>query len=193
MEWKETGGGGNFENPEAGTYGAVCYRVIDLGTQENNYQGIITHKQQVLIAWELDAPMSDGRPFVVSQFYTASLNEKAKLRQHLITWRGRDFTPEELNGFNPFNLLGAPCMLSIVLNDKGKTKIVGVAKLPKGMQGKKAVNTQCFLSLDKDNYDPTQFDMLSDGIKEIVRKSPEYQALSGITSDKPDSNVDDPW
>ena len=190
MEWKNDNSG-SFENPEAGTYNAVCYRVIDIGTQEQNYQGTISMKPQVIIAWELDENMKDGRPFVVSQFYTASLNEKAKLRQHMATWRGRDFTEAELAGFNPFNLIGAPCMLSISINEKGRSKVTGVAKLPKGMLAKKAVNPQCYLSLDKDNYDPAMFDMLSDGIKEIIKKSAEYQAVSGQPA--PAADDDTPW
>ena len=190
MEWKNDGGSG-FENPEAGTYNAVCYRVIDIGTQENNYQGTISLKPQVIIAWELEETMKDGRPFVVSQFYTASLNEKAKLRQHMATWRGRDFTEAELQGFNPFNLLGAPCMLSLSVNEKGRSKVTGVAKLPKGLQPRKAVNPQCYLSLDKENYDPAMFEMLSEGIKEIVRKSPEYALVSGNQAVAVDES--DPW
>jgi hypothetical protein len=45
--------------------------------------------------------------------------------------------------------------------------------------------------LDKDNYDPAMFDMLSDGIKEIIKKSAEYQTVNGnetVTIDE-----DSPW
>jgi hypothetical protein len=29
----------HFENPEPGSYPATCYKIIDLGTQEGEYQG----------------------------------------------------------------------------------------------------------------------------------------------------------
>jgi hypothetical protein len=59
------------------------------------------------------------------------------------------------------------------------------------MLAKKAVNPQCYLSLDKDNYDPAMFDMLSDGIKEIIKKSAEYQLVSGNEAVAVDES--DPW
>jgi hypothetical protein len=63
-----------------------------------------------------------GKPFTVSKFYTASLGEKANLRADLKNWRGRDFTDEELAGFEAKNILGKPCMLSVVETEsEGKT------------------------------------------------------------------------
>lgn len=47
--------GSNLNLPpvEAGTHPAVCYGVIDLGTQRTEYMGEPKDTQQVLILWEL--------------------------------------------------------------------------------------------------------------------------------------------
>lgn len=174
--WKDNGGG-DFEDPEPGSYAAVCYKIIDIGTQTFEYQGKANSRRQVILGWELDELMSDGRPFVISKFYTASLSEKANLRHDLAAWRGRDFTPEELGGFSPRNILGKPCLVTLTKNDKGKVRVTGVAKLPKGMGPPKRTNADVFFHLDE--FDGATFDSFSDGVKKLIVQSPEYQELMG--------------
>lgn len=176
MKWTDSGG--SFEQPEPGTYAAVCYKVLDIGTQESEYQGQKTVRRQVIIGWEISEKMSDGRPFVVSKFYTQSLNEKATLRHDLAGWRGRDFTPDELAGFDAKNILGKPCMLSLTLSDKGRIKVSSVAKLPKGMESPKQVNPSMFLSLEPSEYNPSVFEVQSEKIKAMIMASPEWQSLA---------------
>lgn len=187
--WKDSGGG-DFENPEPGSYAATCYKIIDIGTQTSEYQGKANSRRQVILGWELDEAMSDGRPFVMSKFYTASLSEKANLRHDLAAWRGRDFTPEELGGFSPRNILGKPCLVTLTKNDKGKVRVSGVAKLPKGMSAPPLQNETLFFHLDE--FDQATFDKLSDGVKKLVVQSPEYQKLMGDVVREPKaSHFDD--
>jgi len=185
MKVRDTGSG-DFQQLEPGTYAALCYRVIDLGTQTSTFEGKQTSRHQVLLAFEVDEPMDDGRPFSVSMFLTASLHEKATMRKILESWRGRAFTPEELTGFDLRAVLGKPCMVSVITTDKGKTKVASVSKLPKGMKPPKAVNPQ--LHFDLAEYDATAFNALSDGLKKIIIQSPEMQALMR----DPDISTDDP-
>ena len=182
--WKDNGGG-DFENPEPGSYAATCYKIIDIGTQTSEYQGKTNSRRQVILGWELDEAMSDGRPFVVSKFYTASLSEKANLRHDLAGWRGRDFTPEELGGFSPRNILGKSCLVTLTKNDKGKIRVTGVAKLPKGMTAPPLQNEQVFFHLDE--FDAATFDKLSDGVKKLIVQSPEYQSVAGKPAPKGNS------
>ena len=165
--------GGNYENPPTGMHNARCYRVIDLGTHEGEYQGQKNIKREVMIGWEIDELMSDGKRFTVSGFYTASLNEKAKLRAMLTSWRGKAFTEAELDGFDLENVLGAPCMVNLVANDKGKVVVSSVSPLPKGMTAIELTNTITHFSLD--NFDEQAFSLLSDGLKKKIMESPEYK------------------
>jgi hypothetical protein len=180
-------GGGDFQHAPIGTHAARCIRLIDLGTQQGEWQGKPTFKNQVLVMWELPDELmeaqdgGDGqpRPFIVSKFYTNSLSEKANLRKDLTTWRGRDFTDEELDRFDLQSILGHACLLSVVEKGPGKegVKVAGVMKLPKGQEVKHPVNPPSAFWLDE--FDQTAFETLSDGIKKIIQKSPEYQEAVG--------------
>ena len=190
------GGGGDFKQIEPGTYVARCYRIIDLGTQENEWQGEVSFKKQILIQWEFPTELIEdgeyaGKPFSLSKFYTASLHENAKLREHLESWRSRAFTPAELLGFDLKNILGVPCMISVVKNDKGKSIIHNVSAVPKGMECPAQVNP----SSTFDITDFSGFDELTDGIKGIIMKSEEYKARGQVEqvmgSDVPPPTDDD--
>lgn len=179
MKWVDSGGG-DFEQPPVGTHVSRCVKMIDIGTQRGEYQGKATSKRQCIIGWELPTElMSDGdyagKPFIVSRFYTASLGEKANLRKDLANWRGRDFTDQELQGFESKNILDKTCLLSLTQNDKGKTRITGVMALPKGTQVPARVNPLVYFSLDE--FDQAVFDSLSDGYKKLIMASPEYQEI----------------
>lgn len=172
-------GGGDFTPAPVGTHRATCIRLIDLGTQVGEWQGKPLKRNQVVVMWELPdetIDTADGpRPFIVSKFYTNSLSEKATLRHDLVQWRGREFTPEELAKFDLQSILGKPCMLSVVHNDKGKAKVGAIMKLPKGMEAPAPHNEPWAFWLDE--FSDSKFEQLSDWFKESIKKSPEYQAL----------------
>src|SRR6476469_9306478 len=98
----------NYEPIEAGNHLARCVQVIDLGTQEEKAfeSDEIQLNPKVRITWELPNELIEWedkesgekktRPQLISQEFKASLHEKAKLRKTLASWRGRDFTDEEL-------------------------------------------------------------------------------------------------
>lgn len=110
--------GKTYEPIPVGVVQAVCSHVVDIGTHEGSYQGKPVTRHQVVVCWEIDALMSqgeyNGKRFMMSKFYTLSLNEKASLRKDLESWRGKAFTDDELNGFDVEKLIGANCMLNVV-------------------------------------------------------------------------------
>jgi hypothetical protein len=175
-------GGTTFEQPPIGSHAARCIAIIDLGTQKNVYEGETSLKRQVIIRWELcNEPMSggdsDNKPFTVSKFYTASLNEKASLRKDLASWRTRDFTPEELKGFDLRNIIGKTCMLAVGLSEKGKAKVSSVMAPMKGMTFPEQSNEGFHFSLNASEFSESDFESLSKGFKDMVMLSPEYAAL----------------
>lgn len=125
----------NYEPPPEGLGQAVCVDVEDLGFQENHFGGKDQHK--VRIHWMLEELNAEGRPYFISQMYTNSLHEKAKLRQHLQSWRGRSFTSEELKGFDLENLIGVNCQIQVVhrITNEGRTfaNVSAIVPLGKGM------------------------------------------------------------
>ncbi len=168
-------GGGDFQQAPIGNHVARCIRLIDLGTQHGEYQGTPNVRNQVLITWELcEEKMTDGKPFIVSHFYTNSLNEKATLRGHLEAWRGRAFSQDELRKFDLSSILGAPAMVNVIHNDKGKARVSAVAKLPKGMKAPEPANKPSAFWIDE--WDQAAFDGLPKGLKAIIEQSDEYKA-----------------
>lgn len=114
----------------AGQYPARCVRVLDIGTHLGGPPGQEPKLQRKLrLTWEIPDVLvprddRDDYPAQITQTYTLSLHEKATLRALLASWRGRDFTPEELKGFDIAKLLGAKCLINIVV-DAGKAKAKG--------------------------------------------------------------------
>lgn len=127
-----------FATAPEGSFSAVCVDEMDLGVMKSSWGGEERERHMVRLVWQIDEPDVDGKRFLVKQDYTASLDEKAKLRKHLQAWRGRTFTPTELMGFDLCNVVGVPCMISIVhaFGRKGGTfaNVDAVMKLPKGME-----------------------------------------------------------
>lgn len=176
--YAQDGGSGDFKEAPTGTHIARCIRLIDLGTQHGEYQGQPNTRNQVLITWELcNEMMEDGKPFIVSHFYTNSLNEKATLRAHLEAWRGRQFTEEEIKKFDLMNILGKPCMVTLIANEKGKSKVSTVTSMPKGTKAPEPINKSSAFWIEE--WDQAAFDALPKGIKAIIEKSDEYKARSG--------------
>lgn len=189
MKW--TGGSGDFQQPPVGTHLARCIGIIDLGTQKSEYQGQANIRRQVILRWELpEALMDDGRPFVASKFYTASLNEKAKLYADLVNWRGREFTQEELAGFDSKNVLDKTCMVSITLSDSGKARVTGLMRAHAKAQIPPRHNPLVFFSLEPGEYQQDIFDSLPEGFQRIIRMSPEYQALHSSSGTPTADGVD---
>lgn len=140
---------GNFAKlplPEAGTTQAVCCAVWDLGLQKTTYMGKEKVQHKVIVAWEItekiNAPDSEyhDKPYMLNKKYTLSLSEKANLRKDLESWRGKQFTAEELqDGFDMDKLYGANCLIGIKhevdRNDPTKTyaNVSAILPLPKNM------------------------------------------------------------
>ena len=180
--------GGDFTPPPAGTFPAICYRLLDLGTQSTTFKGDTKIQHKVLLSWELkdeDCMMEvEGQllPMTVHQRFTWSMHEKATLRKTLESWRGSKFKDSDFGpgGFDVRKLLGAPCMLAIVHNTNGEktyANVASVLKLAKGMQTGQLVNPKQFLWLSHDLFDEDVFNALSQGLQDTIKKSPEYQEL----------------
>lgn len=161
-----------------GTYLAVCNMLIDLGVQYNE-----TYKnssRKVLVGWELpeETIVVDGeeKPRMLSKQYTASLSDKANLRQDLISWRSRDFTPDELKAFDLKNIVGKSCLITVIHRESnGKTyaNISTIAALPKGMP--KGQLSEPATVFDLDTCKLEDIDNLPKWIADIVRKSQTYE------------------
>jgi len=179
----------DFKQVPAGMHLARCYRITDLGTQKSEFQGQAKYNRKIMVQFEVHGEDADGQPLVtdknepmsVSKRYTRSLAEKAALRADLISWRGREYTADELNSFDLKNILGAWAMLSIVKssNQNGKeyTNIANVNPVPAAIKRAGLPNGHNeLLEFDIDNFDPEVYNKLSKGVKTIIEGSPEWKS-----------------
>jgi hypothetical protein len=106
--------GASYQTLPSGTYTGICINIIDLGTQENNFdKNNIKYNKNIRIRWETPLETfdieKDGEkkeiPFTVSMDYTLSLSDKAKFRKHLEGWRGKAFSDDELSSFDTSKIL----------------------------------------------------------------------------------------
>lgn len=192
--------GGNYKLIEAGVYAARCYSMVDLGTQTNEYNGETKTARQVLITWELPTELEvfheekGLEPYVVSKTYTLSMHEKASLRKDLESWRGKAFTDEEAKSFDITKLLGKPCQISIIHKrsaDGSKTyaNISGITNVMKGVEVPEAMNPVRELTFMDFNWDV--YKELPQWVRDIIVKSPEYNALSQSNEIKDSAPQDD--
>ena len=173
----------------AGTHLARCRGLVDLGTQDDTFEGKAKYTKKMWLWWELlNEEGEDGKPVVIGARYTASLNDKSGLYKMLISWRGRPFTPEELKGFSLDKLINAPCQLSVIHEAKpdGKVrdKITGVTGVVKGMTAGPLRVPVVAVNLDADKFDRAAYDALPNFLKDVIGKSPEGKAL-GLSLNAP--------
>jgi hypothetical protein len=126
-------GGGTFTPHPTGLHQMVCCDVIDNGIRDTAYGP----KHKITIRWQSEEANDKGARLTVQQMYTASLNDKAKLRHDLESWRGKAFTADELRKFDLENLIGANAMVNVVHRQSadGKTwaNVASLAPLMKNL------------------------------------------------------------
>jgi hypothetical protein len=184
--------GGSFTPVAPGMHLARCYRVIDLGTQKTEWQGQVKHLPKVMIQFEVHSEDDAGNPLVtakgepmsISKNFTVSLQEKATLRKDLVSWRGREFTTEEADGFHLKNILGAWAMLSVAKsvgnNGKDYTNIMSINPVPPAI--KKAGMPESHnkaMYFEIENPDMDMFETFSDNLRAKIESSPEWQGRQG--------------
>ena len=177
----------NFEPVSPGMHAARCYAVIDLGIQYSELWKKEQHR--ILISWETDEMMitADGeeKPKAISKEFVLSLHEKADLYKTLISWRGKQFSPEELKGFDMKNVLGAPCLLNIVENkkdDRVYSNIGGITPLMKGQTPPPAVNEKIYFELTAETLG--EMENLPEWVRKKIENSITYKELTEKKTEK---------
>lgn len=189
------GGGEALPKLEQGIYLGTCYRIVDMGTTDQEYQGTKSKKTRVHITFEVaealdpnnnETLMPDGKPFVVSKTYTASLYEMAALRKDLQSWRGMSFTEEELKGFDITKLLGCTARIEVGHTKPmpdgsggGNQKILSLQRPDGGISKAETHNEQEIFDLD----------IYCDFVK--GNKTPDGQAMADIYETLPSWQQED--
>jgi len=193
----------DFDPSPEGLHLAVCYAVIETGTHFDAKYDKDVH--EVLFMWELvgkdlrieierDGVLVD-LPRAISRRYTISLHAKSNLRKMLEGWRGKSFTPDELEGFDVSQCLGVSCQIQVIHNrsdDGSKTwaNVNNVLPTPKGVKHEPE-NTPTFFSFADNGA--TIPEHIPKWVKEEIETSNEYNKLINPPTplDAPNGNQDD--
>lgn len=185
-------GGSNYKRVPSGAFIGRCYSLIDLGTQRTDGQYGIKDQHKIQIGWELFGDDDEGNPLTVDvdghvmpmtikKSYTVSLHEKAGLRRDLASWRGREFTDEEVKAFDVSKLLGAYCMVNVTTSENnGKTysNVSGVTRLPSALKDAKPAPVHNNIVFNLDEPDMALFSAFHEKLQEAIKRAPEWKGSS---------------
>lgn len=183
-------GGGDFKMIPPGVHIGRCFRIVDLGTQEETYEGDTKLLPKLAIYWELHGEDEEGNPLMTDngepmfiwQEYTRSLGQKAKLRSALESWRGRPFTEDELKGFDVSKLINAYCMVNVThkQSQKGKTyaNVTSLTPLPAALRNVKPAPILPSAVFDLDNFNEALFSTFHEKLQEKINNSIERKGKS---------------
>ncbi|MBO5454520.1 MAG: hypothetical protein J6A69_11275 [Clostridia bacterium] len=151
-----------------GIHNAICIGIIYIGTQPSIYKGL----PKVTLIWEV---YENDNSKLFSRDYTYSYHEKAILRLHLESWRGRPFTKDELAKFKLRNILGVPCKLEIKKNSKNYKQVENVFRFPANEQAPQRKSGLIYFDIaDETTY--SFIPSIPPYIVEKIKNSPEYKS-----------------
>jgi len=136
---------GSSDPAPAGTHHAICYGVVAVGTiPDEKYPS----RPKAVLLFELPSERinvnGSDLPRGLSKRFTLSLHQKSSMRKALASWRGRDFTEEELAGFEVDKLVGANALINVIheVGSTGSTyaNVSAIMALPKGSAKKTSEN-----------------------------------------------------
>ena len=179
---------------EAGAHSAICYSVIDMGTQKSTYQGETKELKKIRIGFEVCDQNDDfeqvengkvtiiKKPLVCSAEFTASIGPKASLRKFIEGWLGSALNAKQLASFKVTDFLGKSALLNVVhkvsqVSGKTYAAIGSASKLPKGMVVPERVNN--LISYEIEQGQGGEFTNLPKWLQEKVLLSKE---LGGVKS-----------
>jgi hypothetical protein len=160
--------------------------------------GQVKYLHKVMLGWEIHGSndageplkMKDGRPFAIFKNYTLSWSEKANLRLDLQSWRGKQFSQDELRRFDLKTILGVWCMLNIIdrvgTDGKTYTNVNGITPVPSVIKQAGlpvAVNKNELFNIG--DPDMAMFETFSENLKKKISSSPEWQRRNAPQTNAP--------
>lgn len=175
-----------------GTHVARCIMLVDMGTQENVMFKKWAPKCRITFELPEEKFVFDEQrgpePYVVGNDYTLSTADRSNLRKMLKSWRGRDFTAEEVKEFQLKNILDKPCLLTIGHRhkDDGRVfaEILSIGPLMKSMVAPPRILPLVYYEIEQGKDDT--YKTLPEWIRDRVNKCQEWQPKD-VSQNKIDS------
>lgn len=170
-----------------GVHVARLFKIIYIGTVENEYNGQKYWAPMVKLHWELpNEPLKykdkDGKEvesvFTISKELTLSMSGKANLRKLVEGMLGKSMTDDEAFEFDIDDLMGKTCMLNIIhkkSKDGEKTFAVINSAMPlmKGVEVPEQVFSPKIINVM--TCDESDIDELYEKLRDKMKSSKEWQ------------------
>ncbi len=173
----------SFTLAPEGTHIARCYQLLEVGTVDELYMGEPKHVSKIRLTFELPEETKEfkagegEKPIVISQEYTLSMAPLAKLRKLIEGMIGTSLSDAEANAFNVEDLVGMPCLVTIVHKTSAKGSdyaiIASTSALMKNQKAPAQVNPSRIATYEK--WDQDFFASQPDFIKDKMKTSDEYK------------------
>ena len=102
----------DFTPAPIGIHRSVCCDIVELGLVDTQWG----KKRKVDIKWQIGEEMENGKPFLLTKRYGATLHPKSTLRIDLESWRGKALTEEQAEDFDLEVLLDKNCQINVMHN-----------------------------------------------------------------------------
>jgi hypothetical protein len=169
-----------LEIPPPGLHRAVCFTVVDLGTQNTKFGP----KHQGYIAWELPQTLnSQKQPFTVGKFYSLIDAPGSTLRKDLEAWYGRTFADGAIANLDLVaELIGRPGVVNITHkpNAQGQMRSNVVALAPARKDTRQTTDAETLVFGFDGEFDWTTFDKIPEFLRNRIIESPEYQEATAV-------------
>lgn len=186
---------------QPGTYEARLIRIIDLGTQpydvqeQKDAQGKVIrekgigHRRELILSFEtpeelIPSGKFEGKPYIVSRRYAASISQASNLFKMLDAWQGSEYVSSRQVDLSV--LLGKPAMITTSLTKPlngskgGNLKLTAVAGVSRKTVVADAINPLILFSLNRLNFNPDTFGMLDKWVQDVISSSPEFQLVKDM-------------
>ena len=183
-----------------GNVQGVCYGVIELGHREGKF-GI---KHEAVVLFEIPSLRYEDddkvdRPKGINKFYNITLHPDSNMGKDLTSWRGKEFTEKEKEGFDITSIIGANCLLNIAHKQKQdksmKDEIASITPLMKGMDKLVPENEVVNYSFSDNGFD---FTGVPEWAVKFIKESEEFKGKDNVSGDgspppqdTTDYNIDD--
>lgn len=179
-----TEGWSEYELPPAGTFQGVCFSIIDLWTQIEEFEGNKKEAKKIRIGFEFAD--DDDNIHTIYKEFTLSFGWKSKLRQFIDAWNWwqTTMTNEEAKWFNVFTLLNKEATLNVVRkkskNGKEYADIGWLSPRMKKIALHERKQKTFYLYLDEKYFNNEVYENQPQFIRDKIDQSPEAKKLFGI-------------
>lgn len=148
------------------SYIGLLSGVVHIGTQKNEYKGVVSFVDQLALQFELqDVLLDNGTPVTVTKIMRNSMKSKASLVAF-----GEAIGADLDKGMDFDTLVGKPVLVEMGFNEaKTKVGVKGFTKLPKMMMGQvKPLMKSPKIHLDVDSMTEMQVKELPEWIQKVI-------------------------